>query len=170
MPFSLFGKKPAPAPAVGKWVENVRYHDYGAGMQGETYLGTYHWEGPEPLNGIRPVNPAETPEGKARLEEIRTAAADEKKRNNAYAAAQQARWLEEKKAVRAKKLVECKAFVAQAEAEIASENPLTNEQYRMAALQQQRGGRKGTRRRRRFTARPGLTVRRRARKSKSRKA
>lgn len=162
MAFSLFGfKKPAPGPEVGKWVENVQYYDYGMGQQGETSLGTYHWKGPEPLNGKRPVNPAETPEGKARLEEIKAAAAAEKKRNNDYAAAQETRRLEEKKTARAKKLAECKAFVAQAEAEIAAENPLTNDQHRMAALGSQlgqRGGRKGTRRRRR------------AHKSKSRKA
>jgi len=130
-------------PEPGKWVENVRYYDYGMGQQGATSLGTYHWEGPEPKDGVYPQNPAETPEGIATLKEIRNAAAADKKRINDYAAAEQTRMLEEKKALRAKKLAECKTFVAQAEAEIAAEA--------------QQGGRRSTRRRR-------------ARKSKSRKA
>jgi hypothetical protein len=129
-------------------------YDYGMGMQGKTFLGTYHWEGPEPKDGVYPQNPAETPEGIAILKEIRNAAAAERERNLAYAAAEAARMLEEKKAMRAKKLAECKTFVAKAEAEIAAEEAMA-----------QRGGRRSTRRR--FTAGPGLTVRSRARKSKS---
>jgi len=155
-------KKPAgpKEPEPGKWVKDIRYNDYGMGMQGTTFLGTYHWEGPEPKDGVYPQNPAETPEGIAILKEIRNAAAAERERNIKYAAAEAARKLEEKKALRAKKLAECKTFVAKAEAEIAAEEAMA-----------QRGGRRSTRRHRRFTAGPGLTVRRRrARKSKSRKA
>ena len=73
------------------WVENVHETDYGMGQVAYRPLGTYHWEGPEPPNG-RPQNPAETPEGMARLQKIR---------NNKAAsnAAEKARWAMEAKAL-----------------------------------------------------------------------
>jgi hypothetical protein len=67
---SWFRSKKPVAPVVGKWVEDVDERNYGYGQIGRSFLGTYHWEGPEPANG-RSQNPAETPEGIARLEKIR---------------------------------------------------------------------------------------------------
>ncbi len=69
MVFGFFKKKPVAAaapPAVGRWVENAVYVDYGYGREGWVGNGTYKWEGPEPPGG-RPQNPAETPEAIARL-------------------------------------------------------------------------------------------------------
>ena len=52
---------PVPEP-VGKWVENVQHFNYGGGMMGNVPTGSWHWEGPEPANGVRPQNPGEMPE------------------------------------------------------------------------------------------------------------
>ena len=38
------------------------------GQVGYDPLGTYHWEGPEPPGG-RPINPANTPEAKAKMQQ-----------------------------------------------------------------------------------------------------
>ena len=151
MPFSLFGsKKPAPptkeeiaAEMTAKGMVLIKYQKPVPGQWGD-YDTVEEW-----------VTPEIAAEHKARQNAQN---AKVKTNRNAYAAAEQARLLEEKKAARSKKLAECKAFVAQAEAEIAAEEAMT-----------QQGGRRSTRRRRRFTTGPGLTVRR-ARKSKSRKA
>jgi hypothetical protein len=117
MPWLLGSKKPV-APVAGKWVEDVHETNYGMGQIARNYLGTYHWEGPEPANG-RPQNPAETPEGMARLQKIR---------NNKQAAnaAEKSRWEREAKA-RADKAEEsrvckeaCDAAVAELKARRAS--------------------------------------------------
>jgi len=136
MPFSLFGsKKPAPptkeeiaAEMKAKGLVLITYKKSVPGQWGD-YVMAEKW-----------VTPEEAATYQAEQNAIK---ATQNKSRNAYAAAEQARLLEEKKAARAKKLAECKAFVAQAEAEIAAET--------------QQGGRRSTRRRR-------------ARKSKSRKA
>jgi hypothetical protein len=88
---SWFRSKKPVAPVFSGWVENVHETDYGMGQVAYRPLGTYHWEGPEPVNG-RPQNPAETPEGMVRLQKIR---------NNKAAsnAAEKARWAMEAKAL-----------------------------------------------------------------------
>jgi hypothetical protein len=84
----LKGKPAAPAaPAAGKWVEDTeesypKY--YGAGMQTRG-LGTFSWVGPDPANGVRPPNPATTPEYLAQKEQNRQAKAAS---NAAYAKSQ----------------------------------------------------------------------------------
>ena len=136
MPFSLFGsKKPVPptkeeiaAEMTAKGMVLIKYQKPVPGQWGD-YDIVEEWVTPE----IAAENKARQNAQNAKV----------KTNRNAYAAAEQVRLLEEKKAARAKKLAECKAFVAQAEAEIAAET--------------QQGGRRSTRRRR-------------ARKSKSRKA
>ena len=63
----------AAAPSrTGQWVQDVYEIDHGYGRTEMKELGTYHWEGPEPDTG-RPQNPAETPEGLRRLQQIRNA-------------------------------------------------------------------------------------------------
>jgi hypothetical protein len=84
----LKGKPAAPAaPAAGKWVEDTEeYYPnyYGAGMQTRG-LGTFSWVGPNPANGVRPPNPATTPEYLAQKEQNRQAKAAS---NAAYAKSQ----------------------------------------------------------------------------------
>jgi len=84
----LFGsKKKEPA---GRWVEDVTVEDYGYGREFEKSMGTYHWEGPEPATG-RPQNPAETPEGMLRLQQIRNAARHSANSNARYRREEQQR-------------------------------------------------------------------------------
>jgi len=55
----------------GRWVENEISTGYNqSGVEHFKGIGTYRWEGPEPSNGPRPPNPAETPEGMARLKKL----------------------------------------------------------------------------------------------------
>jgi hypothetical protein len=71
--FNFLKKKPAAAPAPGRWVEDTEQYDpnyYGAGMQTRS-LGTFSWVGQEPANGVRPPNPATTPEALAKKEQNR---------------------------------------------------------------------------------------------------
>lgn len=80
----LFGSKKKEVAKVGKWVEDFSEIDYGYGRTDKEYLGTYHWEGPEPATG-RPQNPAETPEGMLRLQQIRDSKVSNKANINARA-------------------------------------------------------------------------------------
>jgi hypothetical protein len=80
----LFKGKPKPVPEpVGKWIENVQHFNYGGGMMGNVPTGTWHWEGPEPANGVRPQNPGETPEAIERRKMKAAQNAANKERSNA---------------------------------------------------------------------------------------
>ena len=79
----MFKGKPVPVPEpVGKWVENVQHFNYGGGMMGTVPIGTWHWEGPEPANGVRPPNPGETPEAIERRKMKAAQNAANKERSN----------------------------------------------------------------------------------------
>lgn len=73
------GNKQVKPIEIGRWVENKRSIGFNQ-YQVEHFKGngTYHWEGPEPSNGQRPPNPAETPEGIARLEQMKEENANRK--------------------------------------------------------------------------------------------
>ena len=72
--FNFLKKKPAAAAAPaapGRWIEDTQEYDanrYGTHTIG---LGTFSWVGPEPANGVRPPNPATTPEFMAAKEQNR---------------------------------------------------------------------------------------------------
>jgi hypothetical protein len=87
----MFKGKPVPVPVPepqGKWVENVQHFNYGGGMMGTVPIGTWHWEGPEPANGVRPPNPGTTPEFLAAKEANRLRKIES---NAAYAKSQEDR-------------------------------------------------------------------------------
>lgn len=107
MPWLFGSKKRTNTPKVGEWVEDVREIDYGYGRTGKNYMGTYHWEGPEPATG-RPPNPAETPEGMARLQQIRNSKAREIANANASNA-----MLRQQRADKAEEDRVCRAAIAE---------------------------------------------------------
>ena len=89
--FNFLKKKPAAAAAPaapGRWIEDTQEYDanrYGTHTIG---LGTFSWVGPEPANGVRPPNPATTPEYLAQKEQNRLNRIES---NASYAKSQAAR-------------------------------------------------------------------------------
>jgi hypothetical protein len=85
--FNFLKRKPAAsaAPVAGRWVEDTEEYDANRyGMQTRS-LGTFSWVGPEPANGVRPPNPATTPEALAKKEKNRL---NKEASNAAYAKSQ----------------------------------------------------------------------------------
>ena len=144
----LKGKPAAPAvPAAGKWVEDTEeYYPnyYGAGMQTRR-LGTFSWVGPEPANGVKPPNPATTPEYLAQKEQNRQAKAAS---NAAYAKSQaDRRKAQEEKDEEDRVCREaCNKAIADLKARRASANAASVERTRKRSTRKQRKTRSRSRR------------------------
>ena len=83
--FNFLKKKPA---APGRWVEDTQEEYINHVGRINRPLGTFSWVGPEPANGVRPPNPATTPEYLAQKEQNRLNRIES---NASYAKSQAAR-------------------------------------------------------------------------------